>query len=59
MKPPTDTDTLPAPAATDSVVENPTVGIDQSAGNFSYNVDYEFDAGTGLNEKTVEYISSV
>ena len=59
MKPPTDTDTLSATAATDSAVENPTVGIDQSAGNFSYDVDYEFDAGTGLNEKTVEYISSV
>jgi Fe-S cluster assembly protein SufB len=59
MKPPTDTDTLPAPPATDSAVENPAIGIDQSAGNFSYNVDYEFDAGTGLNEKTVEYISTV
>src|SRR3984885_452985 len=34
-------------------------GIDQSAGNFSYDVKYAFDAGTGLNEKTVRYISSV
>ncbi len=38
--------------------DNPVTGIDQSAGNFSYKVDYEFDAGTGLSEKTVEYISA-
>jgi len=38
--------------------ENPVLGIDQSAGNFSYNVDYEFDAGTGLSEKTIDYISA-
>ena len=57
MKPPTDTDTLPAPA--DAAVENPAVGIDQSAGNFSYSMDYAFDAGTGLSEDTIRYISSV
>ena len=39
--------------------ENPVLGIDQSAGNFSYNVDYEFDAGTGLSEKTIDYILSL
>ena len=50
-------DTL-APAET-TAVENPSVGIDQSAGNFTYDVKYEFDAGTGLNENTVRYISSV
>ena len=38
--------------------DNPVTWIDQSAGNFSYKVDYEFDAGTGLSEKTVEYISA-
>ena len=48
----------PAPAA-DSATENPVVGIDQTKGDFSYNMDYEFDAGTGLSEKTVRYISSV
>ena len=58
MKPPTDTDTLTAPVDT-AAVENPAVGIDQTAGNFSYKVDYAFDAGTGLSEDTVRYISSV
>ena len=42
-----------------SYVANPVAGIDQSAGNFSYKVDYAFDAGTGLNEDTVRYISGV
>jgi len=45
--------------ALETVVENPVEGIDQSAGNFSYDMKYEFDAGTGLNERTVDYISSV
>ncbi len=57
MKPPTDT--LSPTDAETTTVENPAVGIDQSAGNFSYNVDYAFDAGTGLNEDTVRYISTV
>jgi len=34
-------------------------GIDQSAGNFSYDVKYALDAGTGLSEQTVDYISAV
>jgi Fe-S cluster assembly protein SufB len=38
---------------------NPVSGIDQAAGNFSYDVKYDYDAGTGLNERTVDYISSV
>jgi hypothetical protein len=25
-------------------------GIDQTAGDFTYDVNYEFDAGTGLSE---------
>ncbi|HVY62333.1 MAG TPA: Fe-S cluster assembly protein SufB, partial [Planctomycetota bacterium] len=57
MKPPTELDT--APATDEAVIENPVVGIDQSAGNFSYDVKYDFDAGSGLNENTVRYISSV
>ena len=35
------------------------LGIDQTKGDFQYDMTYEFDAGTGLNEKTVDYISSV
>src|SRR5687768_3653358 len=50
-------DTL-APDA-DQVVENPVAGIDQTRGDFSYDVTYAFDAGTGLNEKTIDYISAV
>ena len=52
MKPITEIDGAPASAS-------PVVGIDQTAGNFSYKVDYAFDAGTGLSEDTVRYISSV
>src|SRR3954454_13967083 len=51
-----DTDTLLETTAT---VDSPVSGIDQSAGNFSYEMNYEFDAGVGLNERTVDYISSV
>ena len=40
-------------------IENPVAGIDQTKGDFQYDVAYEFDAGTGLSEKTVDYISSV
>jgi Fe-S cluster assembly protein SufB len=54
MKPPTD---LAAPPELET--ENPAQGIDQSAGNFKYDVKYEFDAGTGLTEETVRYISHV
>jgi Fe-S cluster assembly protein SufB len=61
MKPLTDTDTYPiAPEAEGAdAMENPVVGIDQSVGDFTYNVKYDFDAGTGLTEDTVRYISSV
>jgi Fe-S cluster assembly protein SufB len=44
---------------TGAVAENPVAGIDQTSGNFSYNIAYDYDAGTGLNERTVDYISSV
>ena len=33
------------------------VSIDQSEGNFSFPEDYEFDAGSGLTEGTLDYIS--
>jgi Fe-S cluster assembly protein SufB len=49
----TDTDSLVTTA------ENPVSGIDQAAGNFKYDMTYDFDAGTGLNERTVDYISEV
>ena len=39
-------------------VDNPVSGIDQSNGNFKYDMTYDFDAGTGLNERTVDYISA-
>src|SRR3954453_13298748 len=58
MKPLTELGAAPPPAA-DETISNPVEGIDQSAGNFSYKVDYAFDAGTGLTEDTVRYISSV
>jgi Fe-S cluster assembly protein SufB len=50
-----DTDTLEnvAPA------ESPVAGIDQSVGDFRYDVKYDFDAGTGLTERTIHYISEV
>ncbi len=35
------------------------IDIDRSAGDFSYPMNYEFDAGTGLTEATVDYISGV
>ena len=35
------------------------VNIDQDNGNFSYAEDYLFDAGTGLSEGTVDYISDI
>ncbi len=39
--------------------EKPTIDIDRSKGDFHYETDYEFDAGTGLSEATVNYIADV
>jgi Fe-S cluster assembly protein SufB len=58
MKQQSEVDTLPAPDV-DEAAANPVAGIDQSVGNFSYDVKYEFDAGTGLSDKVVDYISGV
>jgi Fe-S cluster assembly protein SufB len=33
--------------------------LDRSAGDFHYTMDYAYDAGVGLSEKTVDYISDV
>ena len=41
----------------EEVPEN--LNIDREKGNFHYKEDYAFDAGTGLNEKTLDYISDV
>lgn len=37
----------------------PKIDIDRSIGDFSYNVDYAYDAGIGLTEKTIDYISDI
>jgi len=37
----------------------PDLKFERDVGNFHYDTSYEFDAGTGLNEKTVDYISDV
>ncbi|MGH6820909.1 MAG: hypothetical protein ACREDU_08640, partial [Methylocella sp.] len=50
MKPPTE--------LSGTTVDNPVIGIDQSKGDFQYDVKYEFDAGTGLSERTIDYISA-
>ena len=34
------------------------VNIDQSEGNFSYPEEYEYDAGYGLTEETLDFISN-
>ncbi|OAM87695.1 Fe-S cluster assembly protein SufB [Termitidicoccus mucosus] len=44
---------------TPDTLDNPAVGIDQSLGDFTYDVKYDYDAGSGLSEQTVRYISSV
>ena len=33
--------------------------IDRSIGDFSYDVEYAYDAGVGLTEATIDYISDV
>lgn len=35
------------------------IDIDIEKGNFHYDTEYDFDAGTGLNEATIGYISDV
>jgi len=37
----------------------PTLEIDRDKGDFHYDTKYEYDAGVGLSEATVNYISSV
>ncbi len=35
------------------------IDIDRSVGDFHYKMDFEFDAGTGLTEKTIDYLVDV
>lgn len=37
----------------------PDIQVDRDTGNFHYDTKYEFDAGVGLNEETINYISKV
>jgi Fe-S cluster assembly protein SufB len=39
--------------------ETSAVDIDRNKGDFSYDVAHAYDAGTGLSEKTIHYISDV
>src|SRR6516225_4797750 len=39
--------------------EKSAVDIDRSVGDFHYKMDYGYDAGVGLSEKVVNYISDV
>jgi Fe-S cluster assembly protein SufB len=37
----------------------PDINIERDVGNFHYDTQYEFDAGVGLTEKTIDYICDV
>ncbi len=37
----------------------PDLNVDRDSGNFHYDTTYEFDAGVGLNEQTIDYICDV
>lgn len=45
----------------DSIIneQEEAIRVDYEKGNFSFPEDYTYDAGTGLNEETVAYISKV
>lgn len=38
---------------------NPEIQVDRDSGNFKYEESHKFDAGYGLTEKTIDYISDV
>ena len=42
-----------------STETKPDIGIDRSVGDFRYEMDYAYDAGVGLTEATIDYISDV
>jgi Fe-S cluster assembly protein SufB len=37
----------------------PDINVERDVGDFHYETDYEFDAGVGLSEKTIDYIVDV
>lgn len=39
--------------------EKPDLNLDRSVGDFSYDMTYAYDAGTGLTEETIDYICEV
>ena len=41
------------------VTDNSALEIERNKGDFSYDIKYEKDAGYGLSEKTIDYISDV
>ena len=47
------------PAIIEKEPVKPSIDIDREIGNFKYKEDYAYDAGTGLSEQTVHYISGV
>ncbi len=42
---------------TEELNQAQAIDIDRDKGNFRYDVKYQYDAGTGLNEDTIDYIS--
>ncbi len=44
---------------TNTDIQNQAIRVDTEKGNFKYPEDYAFDAGVGLNQDTVKYISEV
>ena len=43
----------------DTELQDAALQVDTEKGNFSYPEDYAYDAGTGLSEETIHYISKV
>lgn len=43
----------------DTDLQDQAIQVDTEKGNFKYPEDYEFDAGVGLTEDTIKYISDV
>ena len=41
------------------MIQAKEIDVDREKGNFHYETDYEFDAGVGLSEEVVRYISGV
>jgi len=41
------------------MASTPDINIDRDQGDFHYDTSYEFDAGVGLNETTIDYIVDV